>query len=104
MPKDNKDMERIFQALGGLTTLVKFYVYGLIEEEVETVEKAADRIFTVSERDTRKICKALGIKDEEKVKEAVEKARIAGDKMGDYLAFLTVNSAKYLVENPDTIS
>lgn len=91
------NLNLVLALFGGWPGIIANLVSSLTKNKVNLtavgIDTAADRMFTVSEKDNSAACARLGIKDPADVQHALGLARIAGDKMGDYAAFLAEKGA-----------
>ena len=87
----------ILALFGGLPGVIAAAVTaetkGKVDLTAAGIESDADRMATISEHDNALACAKLGIKDPGDVAHALDLARIAGDKVGDYAAFLAEKAA-----------
>ena len=78
---------------GLIATGVRQITKGQVDLTPEGIDAGADRLLTFSEGDVHKACDKLGIKDPNDRDEALRLGRIAGDKEGDFAAFLAKKAA-----------
>jgi hypothetical protein len=73
----------------GSDTIYTLLIGAIAKDYVKKGTAAAIRAFTIPERDTRKLCKSLAIKDEDQIKRAITATRAIAQAIGSLIDALT---------------